>query len=248
MDYILTQNFMWQEFDAKNKFKVIEKIIEPEGSKKAILFFPYWTGSSNIYKGLSEKFSDHTLVFYDYPNEVLSEDVTVSINYIKNILNDSLNVIKRLKKKGYKEIILIGSSFGSNIALKLSTMIEVDKVVLNMLDKNFAQSIFESPALIILRKKLERKGFTLNKTNKIYKFISTDYIVPKIKNRKKIKFLIFLSKSDIFCAYNQFKPELKEFDRLKISYKIKINKWFGHIIGIYKNLIFSKRIVNFIKG
>jgi hypothetical protein len=142
----------------------------------------------------------------------------------------------------------VGSSFGSNIALKLSTMIDVDKVVLNMLDKNFAQSIFESPALIILRRKLLRHGFTLNKTNKIYKFISTDYIVPKIKNRKKVKFLIFLSKSDIFCTYDQFKPELKEFNRLKIHYKLKINKWFGHIVGIYWNLIFNKRIIEFVKG
>jgi hypothetical protein len=248
VDYILTQHFMWKEFDAKKKFKITKEIIEPEGSKKAIFFFPYWTGKSKIYKKIAKKFPDYTLIFYDYPNEVMSEDVKVSLKYITEILNDAYNLIKDLRKSGYKEINLIGSSFGANIALKLSTMIEVDKVVLNMLDKNFAQSTFESPALMILKKKLENQGFTLKKLNQIYSFISTDYIVPKIKNRNKIKILIFLSKSDIFCTYDEFKPELKDFNKLKIHYQIKVNRFFGHIVGIYKNLFFNKRIVKFIRN
>ena len=246
-DKILTHFFMWNDFDTKRKLKIEKEITNKEKNKKAILFFPFWTGKSSIYKGLAKKFPDYTLVFYDYPNEVLSEDVDVSIKYLKEIIDDATELIKQLKKEKYKEIILIGSSLGSNIAIKLSTISEVDKVIVNMVDRTLAKEIFYSPALKKLKKKLQRHKFTLQKLDKIYDFVSTENNIHLIKNKKNIKFLIFESKTDIFCTLDELEPVLNKFKKNKIHYRLKINKFFGHILSIYKNLIFNKPIVNFIK-
>lgn len=246
-DYILTHFFMWQKFDASKRFKISKEIVKGN-EKKAILFFPYWTGSSDIYQKLAKKMPEYTHIFYDYPNEVYSKNVNVSISYIKEILDDAIRTIKELRTENYSEIILVGSSFGSNIALKLSTMISVEKVILNTLDKNFARSIFDSPAMTILKNKLEKQGLTLQKVEKIYHFISTDFLIKKIKNKNKIKIMIMLSKNDIFCTYNELRTELDEFKKLKIKHHISVNRFFGHIFSIYKNLFFNKKIIDFIKG
>jgi hypothetical protein len=106
----------------------------------------------------------------------------------------------------------------------------------------------DSPAMTILKNKLEKQGLTLKKVKKIYQFISTDYLIKKIKNKNKIKVMIILSKNDIFCTYDELRTELNEFKKLKIKHTIKVNRFFGHILSIYKNLLFNKKIVDFIKG
>ncbi|MBD3253070.1 hypothetical protein GF386_05025 [Candidatus Pacearchaeota archaeon] len=235
---------MWKKFDARKKLRITKKTIKGS-NKKAIIFFPYWTGKSSIYEKLSKQFPEHTLVFYNYPNEVMSEDVKVSLNYINQLLKDSSKLIRNLRKKGIKEITLFGSSFGSNIALKLSTMIIVDKLILNMMDRDIAKVIFTSPALVILRTKLIKKGFNLDKLDKIYEFLSLDYNIKKIKN-KKMKILIFLSKTDIFCRVDDFKSIFKKMDKMKLNYQLKINRFLGHIPGIYKN-IKNHKVIDFIE-
>jgi len=247
-DWVLTHLFMWKKFDAKAKLKIKKKIkwAKNKDSKKAILFFPYWTGTSKLYNLFSWNFRDYTRIFYDYPKEIFSRNVGVSLKYNREVLIDAFNLILDLRKKGYKEIVLVGSSSGSNFALKLSTMIKVDKVVLNMLDRNMAKGIFTSPALSILRRKLEKEGLTLNNVDKIYAFLSTEYILKNLKGIDT-KFLILLSKNDIFCTLEQFKPAIKQLDKLGINYKLKINYILGHILSIYRNLYLSREIVNFIR-
>ena len=249
-DLILTQFFMWKKFDARAKLKIKKKIVKPTikgaNNKKAIFFFPYWTGTSKLYQLFSRRFQDYTLVFYDYPKEIMSKDVNVSVKYNQQVLLDAFNLILDLRKKEYDEITLIGSSSGSNFALKLATMIKVEKVVLNMLDRNMALGIFHSPALSILRKKLEKEGLNEQNLDKIYAFLSTEYIIPKLTNTKA-KILLFLSKNDIFCTLEEFKPVIKKLDSLGIDYRLNINKFLGHILSIYKNIYLSNKIERFIR-
>lgn len=245
-DLILTKLFMWKKFDAKKNLNIAKEIIVKRASKKAILFFPYWTGKSHIYHGLAQKFNEYTLVFYDYPNQIMSSNLLVSKKYFREILIDAFNLILDFRKKGYNEIILVGSSLGSNISLKLATMVKVDKIVLNMIDKNLALEVFSSPAMSGLRKKLETKGVKYSDLDKIYSFISPQYSLPLL-GKTNTKLLIFLSKNDIFCTLDQFSPLIKKLDELKISYRLRINTFLGHILSIYKNLFFSGEIVKFVK-
>jgi esterase/lipase len=247
-DYILTHLFMWKKFDARKKLKIERIVTNKKKNKKAIMFFPYWTGKSRIYNGFEKKFPDYTLIFYDYPNEVLSENVKVSTDYFKEIISDAFMMIKDLRKGGYTEITLVGSSIGSNIAIKLATIIDVDKVVLNMIDRTLAKEIFYSAALKILKKKLQKHRFSLEKLDQIYNFISIEDNIKLIKNKIKIKLLVFSSNTDIFCTTEDLKPVFKKLDKEKIHYSLEINRHLGHILGIYYNLIFNKKIVNFIKS
>jgi len=247
-DYILTHNFMWKQFDAKRRLTVTHKKEEVAGATKAILFFPYWTGNSGLYKRFARQFPNHTKVYFDYPNEVVSANIATSIGYIKRIVYEANIVIRNLRRKGIQEITLFGSSFGSNIALKLATMTKIDKVILNTIDKNYVHAMMNSPALIVLRKKLLRAGFTIKKLDAIYKFISTDYLVPKIKNEEHVQLLICTSNTDIFCPHKEFEDEIRELDKRKISYELVRSRVIGHILSIYWNVYLNKKVRRFIEG
>jgi esterase/lipase len=244
-DWILTKFFLWKKFDSRSNLKIKRRIAGNKKSKKAIFFFPYWTGNSNLYKKLSKDFEDYTHVFYDYPNEIFSRNIRVSNKYNREVLLDAFNLVLSLREKGYTEINAIGSSSGSNFALKLSTMVKLEKVVLNMIDKNMAQGIFESSALKSLRKKLEKKGITQQMVDKAYSFISTDYLLRDIQ-KSKSKYLVLLSKNDIFCPSKEFEPLLKLMDEKEVDYSLKKNNILGHILGIYWNIFVSKKIQKFI--
>jgi esterase/lipase len=246
-DWLLTQLFMWKKFDAKAKLKVRRKIVAAkEETKKAVLFFPYWTGESKIYRFLAHNLKEYTKVYYDYPKEIMSKNINVSLKYLRTILIDAFNLILELRKKGYNEIVLVGSSLGSNISLKLASMVKVDKIIINMIDRSLALEILKSSAMSMLRKKLQKDGLKLENLHKIYSFMATEPLLDNIK-KTNAKILMFLSKNDIFCNLSEFQPVLKKMDKLNIDYELHINKCFGHILSIYKNLFLSRRIVRFIK-
>lgn len=246
-DRILTRFFMWNKYDRKSTKKITKEIIECKGSDKAVIYFPYWTGNSKSYKKIAKKLPNHTHIFYDFPNEVLSKDIKVSLNYLIKLFRNADKSVKLLRKMGYKEITLVGSSLGSNIALKLATLVKVDKIILNTIDRNIALEIFTSPALKKLKSFLTKKEFTYDNLEKIYKFISNKSNLKKIKNKDKIKLLIFISKRDIFCPKEQVMIVIDELNRLNIQYKLKECRFFGHVLCIYKNLFFNKKIIRFIK-
>lgn len=248
-DWLITRFFMWEKFDARAKLKIKKRIVEPSNKnfKKAILFFPYWTGESELYSFISLNFKEYTRIYYDYPKEIMSKDVNVSVKYLREILLDAFNLILELRKKGYTEITLVGSSLGSNISLKLASMVKVDKIVLNMIDRSLALEVLKSSAMSSLRKKLEKDGLDLENLHKIYSFMATEPLLPNIK-KTNAKILLLLSKNDIFCNLEEFKPVIKKMDELKIDYEVHINKLLGHILSLYKNLFLSRRIVRFIKN
>lgn len=246
-DWLIAKFFMWKKFDARAKLKVSKKIKGNKEARKAIFFFPYWSGKSDLYNGISKKFEkDYTLVFYDYPKETLSKNVKVSMNYLRTILKDAFNLIIEFRRKGYTEIILFGSSLGSNISLKLATMVKVDKIVLNMLDRTLAIEILKSPALSGLRKKIQGEGLSLKNLEAIYEFISSEKQWEILK-KTKTKILLMISKNDIFCNEEEFQPILDKMNSLKLNYTLRVNTIFGHILSIYKNLYFSRKIVKFIR-
>lgn len=249
-DWLLTYFFMWKKFDARAKLKIKKKVVQGEvdneNCKKAILFFPYWTGESSLYNFISLKFKDYTRVYYDYPNEIMSKNVNVSLKYLRAILIDAFNLILDLRKKGYNEITLVGSSLGSNIALKLASMVRVDKIVLNMLDRSLALEVLKSSAYSSLRNKLKKSGLKLENLHRIYSFMAVEPLLANVK-KTNAKILLLLSKNDIFCSLKEFKPVIEKMDKLRINYDIHINKIFGHLLSLYTNLFLSKRIVKFIK-
>lgn len=249
-DWIITQLFMWKKFDARAKLKIKKKIEYPKEKslalKKAVIFFPYWTGESGIYDYLSLRLKDYTRIYYDYPNEIMSKNINVSLKYLRSILIDAFNLILELRKEGYTEITLVGSSLGSNISLKLASMVKVDKIVLNMIDRSLALEVLKSSAMAPLRKKLEKDGLKLQNLHKIYSFMAVEPLLPNIK-KTNAKILLLLSKNDIFCNLSEFQPVLDEMDKLKLDYEVHINKFLGHILSLYRNLFLSRRIIDFIK-
>jgi esterase/lipase len=244
-DWVILNYFVWKKFDKKRNLKVNKRIIGQ--GDKAVFFFPYWTGKSKFYDSTVKKLGkDYTCVLYDYPKEIFSKDAQVSIKYLIEVLTDAKKTIQELKKEGVKEITLVGSSLGSDISLALAKSTKVDKIVINMLDRNFVKPIFESPAFPHLRKYYEKHGITYKMMNKIYRFISPEYNI-NTKKEKDVKMLILISKHDVFCTYDELKPLLKKFDAKGVKYELHINGWLGHVMGMYWNIKFSRRILNFIK-
>lgn len=238
---------MWKEFDRKANLKIRKKIIDNK-SDKAVIMFSYWTGTSRIYIPLMTRLGKkYNYILYEYPNEIMSKDAKLSINYIKEILADAAKTIKQLRKDGVKEISLVGSSFGSDLSLKLANSLKVDKIILNMMDRNIAICVFESPVLSLLKNSFMRQGIKLKELDKLYHFISPEYNISHIK-KSKVKILIIISKNDIFCNYEEIKPFLDILKKKRVRYTLHKHRFLGHVLSMFYNLSFPGRILRFIKN
>jgi esterase/lipase len=245
-DWILFHIYGWSKFDRRADLKIKKQIIEGN-NHKAVFCFPFWLGKSSCYNKIIKMLGDsYTFVLYDYPKEVLSKDAQVSVNYIKRIINDAKCAIEELKKKGITEVTLIGTSFGSDVALKLADSVKVDKVVLNMLDTNFALSSFESPVMSGLKRYYQRQGITLHQLDKLYHFISPEYNLGNLKKYKP-KMLIFAARNDIFCTYEELKPLIRKIEDKGVPVEFHLDRMGGHILNLVRHLWFPNRIVEFIR-
>jgi hypothetical protein len=83
-DWILTKFFLWKKFDSRSNLKIKRRIAGNKKSKKAIFFFPYWTGNSNLYKKLSKDFEDYTHVF-----------MIILMKFFLEIFEFQINIIER---------------------------------------------------------------------------------------------------------------------------------------------------------
>lgn len=66
------------------------------------------------------------------------------------------------------------------------------------------------------------------------------------KNLKKKDILIFLSKNDKIIPYHTGIKLLYLLNQDNIKYELVTNKFIGHYISGFKNIIFSNKIVNFL--
>ena len=74
--------------------------------------------------------------------------------------------------------------------------------------------------------------------------------MPIIKQLNATKFRSLKYSNDTSDGGSSRQPymkvELKDLDKLKINYKLVKNSFLGHIVSIYKNLWFNKKIVKII--
>lgn len=247
-DWILMHIFGWNKFDRRANLKVTKEIIEGS-NHKAVFCFPFWLGKSEYYDKVVKALGDeYTFVLYDYPKEIVSKDTDVSIRYIKKIIKDAKETIGELKKKkGITEITLIGSSFGSDVALKLADSVRVDKVVINMLDTNFVKSTFENPVMGSLKRYYQKQGITLHQLDKLYHFISPEYNIGNL-SKYKPQMLIFAARNDIFCSYKELEPLIRKIENKGVAVELHVDYWDGHVLGLLKHLWFPYRIVDFVRG
>jgi esterase/lipase len=234
-----------KKYKETKDIKISKKIIGNKNSKKLIVFFSYWAGTSKVYEKLSNKLNDYKCVLYEYPSSVVSNDLKKSTKIINDLIKDASTLLKK-HQKGYK-IILIGSSFGSSIVIDLATKFSVDKIVLNTFGNNIGKMLSHNP---IFNSENEEYIPNCHEEKLLYekfKFISIDHNIKKLKS-KKTKFLIFLSKNDTFCQADNCKGIIKYLENKNYDVKFYISNHLGHLLTIYKNLYLNKKIIKFVNS
>jgi pimeloyl-ACP methyl ester carboxylesterase len=107
--------------------KYIVKVLN-EQSKKRILFLnpisattDYWTQNLKI----QNRFENYELIFLDYPGYS-----TVAFTPIDNLQNLANEITNDLNELSVKETVVIGFSYGGNVAIHLSLFFKFEKMVL----------------------------------------------------------------------------------------------------------------------
>lgn len=92
MDYFIVRFFRKKSLEIDDDISVNVKKVNKGTKKEAILLFPFWTGKLSAYSSLVRKLKEYDIFFCDYPNEVFSEDISLSKDCMQRILEDSFSL------------------------------------------------------------------------------------------------------------------------------------------------------------
>ena len=200
----------------------------------------YW-----IFAKIFER-NNYYCITYAYDKGVLSPDTFQTVQNITIIADDILNKIETLKKEGYRNFSIFGTSLGALIALFVADKSkDVSKIILNMTGADIAEAIWSWDSVNPhFKKSLLEQSYTLEKLRNVWKPISPMHNIQHLKNKK---ILIFLSKNDELIPYHLGEKLLQEFERRKYDYKVIVNHHFKHFFTGVINLCNSKEYLGFLK-
>ena len=216
-------------------------------SKKALFILPHWMGGILPYKILINKLKDdYTIVIYQLPNMILSDNIGTTIKYFDESQKNINNLANSLKNKGYRDFSILGSSLSCCLALMVANSDDkFKKIVLNLVGSDLAECVWcsNSPMVRNIKNKIAKKGIGLNNLKLYWKNISP---INNIKNIKNRELLIFLSKNDKIIKYDYGQKFLDAIKKEKIKHKLEIDHIFGHYLSGFKQLQFQNRISSFL--
>lgn len=245
IDSILIRMYLERRHEETKDLGITKTIVGSEKTDKLVIFFPYWTGRSKVYESIGQKLKDSTLVYYEYPSTIVSCDIPNSIKQFDMIVNDALNLIYDYAPK---KLIIIGSSFGSSIAVKLSTKVNVDKLILLTFGSSIAKTIERNKILQKLLGFDSKHKLSFSKIEKAFKPYSIEGTIKHMKN-PDTSVMTFSSVHDFFFPYMQYRPVLKWLkENTSIYSKISEEILFGHLLTIHRHLLFNKQIIDFVNS
>ncbi|MDE2591031.1 MAG: prolyl oligopeptidase family serine peptidase [Patescibacteria group bacterium] len=172
-------------------------------------------------------------ITYAYDDDVFSSDTEKTVRNILHVRDGILSKIVLLRKEGYSDFSIFGTSLGSVIALLVANVSpDISKIILNTTGYDFAETVWSwNSGNQYFKKELQSKHFTLEKLQVVWAPINPGQNIDAIHGGK---FLVYLSKKDEIIPY-RFGVQLV--DRLKENGNectIITNKTLGHILaGIY---------------
>ncbi len=211
----------------------IVPVYSGSGTKRLVICVHYWCGSENTFRHIAKcAGKESTVIRLCFPSKIINRNIEESIKTINELFDKAVQLIDNNRKK-YQEVVLVGASFGSNAVLKLATLREVDKIVLNTFVGDFTKNLLTSKGLNTVVRLHDEKGLC----DDPYEFISADKTLDGIKGNPE--FYVTVSKKDYFIPKENYENALKKLKSLPVRKKIYTERNLGHILTIYKHLLSS---------
>ena len=182
---------------------------------------------------------------YSYPTTVFSPKAQRTVHNLLHIRNAILHKIAALKKEGYNDFSLFGTSLGSLIALLIANESpDVNKIILNTASINLAQNVWDWDKTIPeFKTKLLKQKLTLTKLKKLWHPISPLNNLDHLHGKK---ILIYLSQKDEVIPCQPLEIH-KQMAQRHYSYKLIITNTVGHVFTSTYNLLNAPIYLDFLK-
>ena len=218
-----------------------------EQNKKVIFLLAGWQNKLWMYRPFAKLLSIRGFycITYVYSADVLSPNVGETIRHFTEICKDILHRIKQLKKAGYKNFSVFGSSLGSTLALMVADRSpDVSKIILNTTGIDLAQTIWSWDHIQIgFKDQLRAQGYTLKKLQSAWKAISPAHNMDHLQGKR---LLIYLAKNDEIIPYPIGHKLVEEIRRRGCASQVVINTHFRHVLTGAYNLFNTSVYMHFL--
>lgn len=184
------------------------------GSKCAYILCPPWGQKLLYFAPLRWRIlkQGYSCMEYEISRSVLTADLARISRYIAFLSEQIQKDVNSLKKKGFSSFVVIGTSIGTSLALILAKKIpEVKKVILNTPGNCYAEIIWSSVRLKVLKKRLVDQGMSLDYLKEIWRDFSPETDLKMLAGKE---IFINLSRSDLVVPY---KTGLKLVEKIKLA-------------------------------
>ncbi len=218
------------------------------GNEKVIFLMTGWHMSAWMYSLFSQVLASNNFycITYGYDSNVFSPDIDKTNTQLKIIRDSVLEEIKKLKKEGYEEFSIFGTSLGSMISLMIADKSkDISKIILNTVGIDVAENVWDWDKLNpVFKNELLAQGLTIEKLKQKWKEITP---AENINNLKGKKILVYLAEKDEIIPFKLGMRLINEFDKKNYDYKLIKNKKLNHFFtGLY-NLSNPKVYLDFLK-
>ena len=180
---------------------------------------------------------------YKYPKEMLNSDPIETREHFFKLIKKIIDDLEKLNKKKKRNYYMYAQSLGTDFAMVVADKIKMKRVVLILPGDNIAEAFWKGLKTRPLRKKMQKKGMTLEKLKKIWNPISPDSFFKK--NGLLPEYFLVLSEKDKIIPYKNEKALVKLFKRKKIKHNLKISH-LKHIPTIIAECMFPRATLKFL--
>lgn len=228
-------------------FSFRKKIIG-KNNKKIIFLICGWPGKIWHYfltaKILERK--GFQSIIYEYDEDILTSSIENTIKNTNVIKNDVLKEIINLKKYGFKDFSIFGTSYGSIISFIIANKEKsFSNLIINLTGADLAETVWtwDKGRDGLVKKGIKKQNISLIKLKQKWDELSP---INNINNLKKFKVLFYLAKKDDVIPFRMQNRLLTELLKITPNIKVVINNKHNHLISALINLLRYKIYLNFL--
>jgi esterase/lipase len=218
-------------------------------NKKVVFLLAGWKSKLSAFWSVAQllRLNGFYTITYAYESEILSPQFEQTRTAMLEVKERILKEIEELKKQGYNDFSIFGTSLGASLALMVAdNSSDVRRVILNLTGSDLPKVVWE------WGEKLNKEFHTYFKKHDIsfeelensWKVISPE---NNINNLKGKKILLFLAQKDRIIPYKFGEDFVKKLQKNNYDHILKVTPFGAHsLVGMYNFLKF-KTYLDFLK-
>ncbi len=217
-------------------------------NKRVIFLLAGWYNKLWMFWVFSKilSFNGFYCITYAYDGDIFSPNTEATTKHFNKIQDEILLKIIELKKRGYKDFSIFGTSLGSMLALMIADKSsDISKIILNTTGIDISEVVWGWVKVKIpFKKELLKQNLTLKQLKVLWNDITPASNINNLKNKK---ILVYLSKKDEIIPFNLGQRLVNEFENKRYNYTLVTNNKLNHLFTGTYNLFNAGRYLSFLK-